>query len=391
MSEGITWANERRRLGDLREWEDNPRLLMEHDANELDKSLAKFSLADPLIINLDNTLIGGHQRRRRLIEKHGLDYEVDVRVPSRMLTPAEMRELAIRLNRNQGKWDNDILADRFDFGELLDFGFTEKELGFFDPTEEGPDSLDDAPDELPGVKSLKHDAIFPSSDEWGIPDLLPDRLCSIPENIDTWAGWDVCHDEPDRHWLYNWGTDSIRGLPLERTLLAFYTDDVRFDKFWFETEKYVAKLINNNIVMSVSPNYSLWANSPRAEQLFNVYRSRWVARYMQEAGIAIIPDINWSDEKSFDFCLVGIPESAPAVAVQLQTLKTKNDFDRAVAGFARAIGALKPQSLLVYGHDAARRVIEQSGACADVRTVYVPNRADKRRKKLNSVVKEALR
>src|SRR3990167_5811245 len=121
----ISWANERRRLGDLREWEQNPRKLSPHDAKHMKRSLDTFGLVDPLIINADNSLIGGHQRKHILADP---DTVVDVRVPSRQLTKAEAEELAIRLNKNTGAWDWDLLANGFMFDELIDFGFSEEEL-----------------------------------------------------------------------------------------------------------------------------------------------------------------------------------------------------------------------------------------------------------------------
>jgi hypothetical protein len=122
----ITWTTETRRLGDLQEWEDNPRLLSKHDAEHIGKSIHRFGLADPLIINRDNSLIGGHQRRRILADPETL---VDVRVPSRQLTPAEAEELGVRLNKNTGSWDFDILANNWEAETLIEWGFTEFELG----------------------------------------------------------------------------------------------------------------------------------------------------------------------------------------------------------------------------------------------------------------------
>jgi len=38
------------------------------------------------------------------------------------------RELNVRLNKNVGGWDYDILADNFELEELTDWGFSEKNL-----------------------------------------------------------------------------------------------------------------------------------------------------------------------------------------------------------------------------------------------------------------------
>ena len=208
LAQAITWRNEKRRLSELREWEDNPRILLEHDANELDKSLARFNLADPLIVNLDNTLIGGHQRRRRMIEHYGMDYEVDVRVPTRQLTPAELRELAIRLNRNQGEWDFDALANGFELGDLLDFGFEQKDFGFTMPTPEAE------PEEVEELLDITvPDAVWPTDNDWGVP-LLDINLQAKAVDL-PFKGW-----------------GSIKRKARMQGTWHFYTEDYRFEALW---------------------------------------------------------------------------------------------------------------------------------------------------------------
>jgi hypothetical protein len=214
-------------------------------------------------------------------------------------------------------------------------------------------------------------------------------LGEIPASIDVWAGRDVCEDDGMTHWLYSWRTDSIRGLPLDRTLLAFYTNDERFESFWDVPDKYTSKLINSGIKYAISPNYSLWADASRSAHLYNTFRSRWIARYFQDAGITIIPDINWADESSFEFCLLGIPYSPPAIAVQLQTVKLDSEVERAVSGLKIAVERLQPGSILVYGYKAAHKIVEKAGLALPI--TFVSNRSERRRAKFESLKKEVLR
>jgi len=115
MTADIDWHTEQRKLADLTEWPKNPRQLSDRDAEEIKRSIARFGLADPLVINADDQIIGGHQRKRimLLMERYGNDALIDVRIPSRQLTEREAEELAIRLNRE------------FDLDDLLGWGFTE--------------------------------------------------------------------------------------------------------------------------------------------------------------------------------------------------------------------------------------------------------------------------
>jgi len=139
----LTWHTEKRKLGDLIEWDKNPRQLKDHDAEHLKKSLDTFGVADPLIINTDNKIIGGHMRRRIMLQSgYKPDDLVDVRVPERELTEREAEELAIRLNKNTGDWDFDALANNFELDDLLDWGFDKKELDLDLWADEPPEDVE---------------------------------------------------------------------------------------------------------------------------------------------------------------------------------------------------------------------------------------------------------
>jgi ParB-like chromosome segregation protein Spo0J len=121
----ISWTNEKRKIKDLIPAEYNPRQATEKDIHDLTASLDQFNLADPIVINKNNTVIGGHFRLR-ILQQKGIQ-EIDVRVPDRELTPDEERRLNLRLNKNNGQWDLDALAN-FDEDMLKDIGWDPAEL-----------------------------------------------------------------------------------------------------------------------------------------------------------------------------------------------------------------------------------------------------------------------
>ena len=122
----VNWFLEKRKISSLRGLSNNPRRIGKHDQEQLAESLAKYGVCQPIVINTDGTIIGGHQRVRTL--KKAGEKEVQVMVPEVALTQKQHEELAIRLNRNNGEWDWDILANEFDTRDLLAWGFLDKEL-----------------------------------------------------------------------------------------------------------------------------------------------------------------------------------------------------------------------------------------------------------------------
>jgi ParB-like chromosome segregation protein Spo0J len=128
MSE-IKWNLKTYNISELTDYYKNPRQLTDKQFNQLKKSLDKFGLIDKPIINADekNTVIGGHQRLR-VLRAEG-QKSVECWIPSRKLTDREVEELNIRLNKNTGDWDFDVLANEFELPDLVEWGFEPFELG----------------------------------------------------------------------------------------------------------------------------------------------------------------------------------------------------------------------------------------------------------------------
>lgn len=129
----IQWHIEKRKLSDLKNHPSNPRTLTKKQRDHIKQSLMKFGVIDKLVVNQDNTILGGHQRARILKEMG--QSEVECYIPSRLLTPEEQQELLVRLNKNTGDFDFDLLANQFNPLDLLNWGFGLEELELIEPKE----------------------------------------------------------------------------------------------------------------------------------------------------------------------------------------------------------------------------------------------------------------
>lgn len=138
----LLWSVRSVNLKELKPFGKNPRYLSNHDAKEIEKSIDRFGLCEPIIANLDNTIIGGHQRVKILKKKRVK--EAQVFYPNRELSEKEVEELNIRLNKNSGDFDFEILANEWEPCDLLEWGFKEEDLlGKFE--EEIPEDKDKKP------------------------------------------------------------------------------------------------------------------------------------------------------------------------------------------------------------------------------------------------------
>lgn len=125
-SQKVNWVLIEIPIKDLKEHAKNPRQIGKAQFDRLGKLIAKFGLIDKPIVNQDMTLIGGHQRIKYL--KKERVKTVECWVADRLLEDEEIEELMVGLNLHQGTWDWDILANNFEPVDLLNWGFSEKQL-----------------------------------------------------------------------------------------------------------------------------------------------------------------------------------------------------------------------------------------------------------------------
>lgn len=114
--------------GDLKPASYNPRKWDKAAADQLKESIKRFGIVDPFVINSSperfNTIIGGHFRWEMAKE---LGFETVPIVYVNIPNIEKEKELNLRLNRNQGEFDIDLLAE-FDESFLADVGFNSEEL-----------------------------------------------------------------------------------------------------------------------------------------------------------------------------------------------------------------------------------------------------------------------
>jgi len=151
----LSWRTERRKVSSLINNPLNPRQINDKQLKDLKNSIKKYSLAEIPALNLDNTILAGHQRVRALIELGRADEEIDVRVPSRLLTKKEADQYMVASNALGGTWSFDKLKS-FDIGTLLNLGFDPDELsGLWDANLETEEDDFDVEKELTKITKPK--------------------------------------------------------------------------------------------------------------------------------------------------------------------------------------------------------------------------------------------
>ena len=127
------------KISKLKELPGNPRYWSEQATKDLTESLKRFSVVEPLVVNYDFTVLGGNFRLS-VLKSMGHKTVPCVFVDIRDKQKAS--ELSLRLNKNQGDWSYELLAE-FDETLLVDVGFSSEEIDtIFDIELEEPDTFD---------------------------------------------------------------------------------------------------------------------------------------------------------------------------------------------------------------------------------------------------------
>jgi DNA modification methylase len=149
-SQVLDWNSKTIKLSELKEYEHNPRKISEKEFKKLVDSIKEDGYHQRILVDSDNTIIGGHQRKKALLEA-GINpaQEIEVLVSNRKLTQEELDRINIRDNLPFGQYDFDILGDRFDIETLIDFGMPEDMLIGFGDDELLASEDSDALEELP--------------------------------------------------------------------------------------------------------------------------------------------------------------------------------------------------------------------------------------------------
>ena len=115
-------------VDELKNYEKNPRYWSDSAKEDLRKSISKYGLVDPILCNSakgrENVILGGHFRIH-IAKELGIK-EIPV-VYVNVSDPGKERELVLRLNKNTGDWDLELLKE-WDIPLLEEVGFQALEL-----------------------------------------------------------------------------------------------------------------------------------------------------------------------------------------------------------------------------------------------------------------------
>lgn len=129
--------------------------------------------------------------------------------------------------------------------------------------------------------------------------------------------------------------------------VMFYEHDVKFERLWHNPKQYLQKLKKFKGI--ISPDFSLYRNMPLVMQEWNTYRGRALAHWLQENGIAVIPNVRFNDARTYEFCYDGIEKDKTVAVGTHGCIKRTEDKKLFKSGLEEMVKRLSPKTIIVYG------------------------------------------
>lgn len=159
--------------------------------------------------------------------------------------------------------------------------------------------------------------------------------------------------------------DNLKDIPLqgfnyalkekrpENIGVHFFLHDYQFERVWKYPDRYTECL--SRFAFVLSPDFSPYANTPKAIKVFNIYRKMWCGRYWQKHGMKVIPTITWGNDEDLEWCLDGVPKYS-TIAISTMGEGRWANFKALRHNWNYIMDKLEPETILLYGKDLSNEL-----------------------------------
>lgn len=127
----------------------------------------------------------------------------------------------------------------------------------------------------------------------------------------------------------------------------FFLHDVAFERIWRSPETYIPLI--KKFRGCIMPDFSLYSDMPYPQQIFNCYRNRLLGFIFAKHGINVLMNLSFSDVRSLDFAVEGIPQDHTLVVANIGTIKRTEKRDVFHNSLYFCLEKLNPRILILVG------------------------------------------
>jgi hypothetical protein len=130
--------------------------------------------------------------------------------------------------------------------------------------------------------------------------------------------------------------------------IHFYIHDKQFERIWNNPKQYLGML--KKFAGVITPDFSLYRALPLAMQIWNTYRNRAIAYWLQSNGVKIVPNIRWGDWRTYPFAFEGIERGGTVAVSTNGCIQKKIDRYYFIDGLERMLEKLQPDTIINYSY-----------------------------------------
>lgn len=143
-----------------------------------------------------------------------------------------------------------------------------------------------------------------------------------------------------------------------KTVISFYQFDKEFDginglsnAIWYNDKRRLEffKRRFSNCRYFIAPDYSQCGDIENAENIHRIFRARVISLWLTlNLGAIVIPNITYSNKKSFEYMLDGLEECQTVAFSTKGIMKKSSEKDLLIAAIAKTVDTLNLKSIIVY-------------------------------------------
>ncbi len=142
--------------------------------------------------------------------------------------------------------------------------------------------------------------------------------------------------------------DKAKHATNKRQYVHFYMHDKYFANILTSTNKYLDLLKQFDGI--ITPDFSMAIGQSACLQQTNTYFNRAVGFYLQKNGMAVSANLRWSDESSFGYCFLGVPQNSVVSISTHGCIRSAEQKEMFKKGLYAMLDKLHPTDVIVHGH-----------------------------------------
>jgi hypothetical protein len=160
---------------------------------------------------------------------------------------------------------------------------------------------------------------------------------------------DVCHTHLICHKIFKFQRTALNlDTHIRYSEQSLFSIRGYIDAYLTNMKKYLPILQKYDGV--ITPDFTMLIGQSQCLLETQTYFNRAVGYYLQKNGIPVIPNIRWSDERSYRYCFLGVPKHSIVAISTHGCIRSSLQKKIFKSGLEEMLWQLEPSGIIVHGY-----------------------------------------